>query len=135
MVVVYLRGGSGKSSRDVAFLFGPKSQPVSKKSTSQEMKDWGGVLTAGKPNIPPEVGGQLYLYYIWKKHTNAWFSLAFVWFFGVRGDPCMAFVWLLLAFVGVHGDPVAAEQAKRATKARRHLRPQPPRPTFRDPGN
>ena len=56
MVVVYLCGGSGKPSRDVANLFGPKSQPVNQKSTSQSMPHRGGVLTAGKPYRPPEVG-------------------------------------------------------------------------------
>ena len=54
MVVVYLCGGSGKPSRDVAFLFSPKSQNVSKSTKGRS----GGVLTAGKPYIPPEVGGQ-----------------------------------------------------------------------------
>ena len=54
IVVVYLCGGSGKSvSRCSQFVW-------AKKSTSQSMSHCGGgVLTAGKPCIPPEVGGQL----------------------------------------------------------------------------
>ena len=45
-VVVYLCGGSGGPSRDLAFLFGPKVGQSIKMSVSQPMRDWGGVLTA-----------------------------------------------------------------------------------------